>query len=466
MPRRVELTEIDLPDFGLPTVEPVIPADTYRQRLAALRERARDAGYDVILVYADREHFANLTFLTGYDPRFEEALLVVDVAAGHRPTLLVGNEGWGYTAISPIKEDLEIALFQSFSLLGQDRSRSRPLAELLRTAGVTQGAHVGVAGWKHFSAQETETPALWLDLPAYLADTLRALSGHVTNANALLMDASTGLRAINDVDQLARFEFAATYASQAVRDVLFGLRPGLTEFEAVQLMRVNGLPLSCHLMLSAGPRAFMGLPSPSLRRIERGDPFTVAYGVWGALTCRAGFVVADAAELPAAIRDYVPRLVAPYFAAVSAWYEHVGLDVTGGELYQIIHDHLGDPFFGVSLNPGHLIHLDEWVHSPIYAGSTERLQSGMALQVDVIPATGTPYFTTNIEDGIALADETLRAEFARRYPEAWARIQARRDFMERALGIRLKLEVLPFSNLPACLPPYLLSPRRVLRLAD
>ncbi len=470
MLRRAELAEIELPDFGLPTVEPTIPADTYRQRLAALRARARDAGYEVIVVYADREHFANLTFLTGYDPRFEEALLIVSVTDdAHKPTLLVGNEGWGYTSISPIKDDLEIVLFQSFSLLGQDRSRSRPLAEILRAAGVRSGVRVGVAGWKHFNAHETDAPTLWLDLPAYLADTLRALAGdiaHVTNANALLMDASTGLRAINDVDQLARFEFAATYASQAVRDAIFSLRPGLTEFEAVQAMRVNGLPLSCHLMLSAGPRAFMGLPSPSLRRIERGDPFTVAYGVWGALTCRAGFVVADAAELPAAIRDYVPRLVAPYFAAVSAWYEHVGLGVTGGELYQIIHDRLGDPVFGVSLNPGHLIHLDEWVHSPIYAGSTEQLQSGMALQVDVIPATGTPYFTTNIEDGIALADEALRTEFARRYPEAWGRIQARRDFMEQALGIRLKPEVLPFSNLPAYLPPYLLSPGRALRLAD
>ena len=29
----------------------------------------------------------------------------------------------------------------------------------------------------------------------------------------------------------------------------------------------------------------------------------------------------------------------------------------------------------------------------------------MALQCDIIPATGTDYFTTNIEDGIALADD-------------------------------------------------------------
>ena len=93
------------------------------------------------------------------------------------------------------------------------------------------------------------------------------------------------------------------------------------------------------------------------------------------------------------------------------------------------------------------------------------LGSGMALQVDAIPATGSPYFTANVEDGIALADEALRDEFTHRYPEAWQRIQARRAFMRDALGIRLKPEVLPFSNIPAYLPPYLLTPQRALRLA-
>ncbi len=278
------------------------------------------------------------------------------------------------------------------------------------------------------------------------------------------MDSAHGLRAINEVEQLARFEFAATYTSQAVRDAIFNLRPGMTEFEAVQAMHVNGLPLSCHLMLSSGRRAFMGLPSPSLKPIQRGEPFTTAYGVWGALNCRAGWVVADAAELPEDIRDYVPKLVAPYFEAIAAWYETVGIGVTGGALYDVIATRLGDPFFGLGLNPGHLIHLDEWVHSPIYAGSTERLQAGMALQVDVIPATGTAYFTTNIEDGVALADEALRAAFVERYPEGWQRIQARRAFMENALGIHLKPEVLPFSNLPAYLPPFLLAPGRAMRM--
>ena len=33
------------------------------------------------------------------------------------------------------------------------------------------------------------------------------------------------------------------------------------------------------------------------------------------------------------------------------------------------------------------------------------------------------------------------------------------------LGIRLKPEVLPFSNIPAFLPPFLLAPRRAMSVA-
>jgi hypothetical protein len=88
----------------------------------------------------------------------------------------------------------------------------------------------------------------------------------------------------------------------------------------------------------------------------------------------------------------------------------------------------------------------------------------MAMQVDIIPATGTPWFTTNIEDGIALADEDLRNALSVAYPEAWARITARRAFMRDTLGIDLHPDVLPFSNIPAVLPPFLLRPDRAMTL--
>src|SRR3954451_11389363 len=208
-------------------------------------------------------------------------------------------------------------LFQNLTLPSQPRGRSRPLRDILADAGVRQGGHVGVVGWKTFATREL------IEAPAYLVDTLRELvgpTGTFENATDLLIDPADGLRVVNDVDQLAVFEHAACQTSQGVRNLLFGLEPGLHERDAARLLAWNGSPLSCHLMLSSGPRASLGLLSPVDRPIERGDRVTVAFGIWGALNCRAGFVVEDAAELPRDIRDYVERLVGPYFGAIAEWY--------------------------------------------------------------------------------------------------------------------------------------------------
>jgi hypothetical protein len=460
MPAR--LAPLTLPDFGMPDGRPEIPAAAYAARLAALRARARARGFDRLVVYADREHSATIAWLTGFDPRFEEAILVVgaDARDEGEPAILVGNECWGMAGAAPLP--MRRHRFQDLSLPRQPRDRSRSLREILTDEGIVAGKRIGVIGWKDYDAPDR------IDAPAFLVDELRRLTGPtgtVENAAGLVIDPGDGLRVINDADQLAAFEYAACQTSQGVRNLLFGLRPGLTEREAVRLLGWDGSPLSCHLMLTAGPRATLGLLSPGDRPIERGDRFTTAFGIWGSLTCRAGFVVEDAAGLPAGIDDYVERLVGPYFEAIAEWYGALRIGQTGGALQAIVDRRLGDPFFGIFLNPGHQISLDEWVSSPIWPGSTVALRSGMAFQVDVIPATGTDYFTTNIEDGIALADEALRGELAARYPAAWARIQARRAFMRDALGIDLHEDVLPFSNLPAYLPPFLLRPDLAMTLA-
>jgi Xaa-Pro aminopeptidase len=455
--RTTRLAQVDLPDFGMPEASPDLPPSIYAARMERLRERMEAVGYDRLVVYADREHSANLSYLTGFDPRFEEAILVV--VPSDPPVVLVGNECFGMAGAAPLPMDR--VLFQDLSLPSQPRDRSRPLGEILAGAGIVAGSRVGVVGWKAYPRPEQ------IDAPAFLVDELRTLAGatgSVENATGLLIAAGDGLRVINEVEQLALMEWAACQTSSGVLRLLRGLRPGLTEREAVALLGWNGWPLSCHLMLTAGSRATLGLLSPGDRPMEHGDRFTTAFGIWGALNCRAGFLVADARELPDGIRDYVEKLVGPYFAAIVEWYEAIHVGQTGGTLQAIIDRHLGDPFFGIFLNPGHQIHLDEWVNSPISPGSTTELRSGMAFQVDVIPATGTPYFTTNIEDGIALADGSLRAAFAAAYPDAWARIRARRRFMTDTLGIRLHDDVLPFSNIPAWLPPFLLGTGRAMTI--
>ena len=459
--RKARLAAVTLPDFGLPTVEPKLTAQTYAARHKRLLKAMKAAGYDALVIYGDREHVANICWASGYDPRFEEALYVV--VPGRTPTLLVGNEGFPYaeTALGHFQR----VMWQHLSLMGQPRDKDRALASIFKEAGLAKGMRIGLAGWKGYESEEGEVDDQWFETPHYLVMALRKF-GMLANAAQLFMHPIHGLRAVNEVEQLACFEYAATLSSNAILRFVRGAKPGMTEYEACRNMAYDGFPQSTHINMCAGPRAKFGLPSPSMRRLEEGDPVVVGTGLMGSLNCRAGFLVKDEAGLPEGAKDYVTKLVAPYFTSAVAWYETVGLGVRGDAVYDAVMQHVGDPFFGVGLNPGHNIHLDEWMHSPMKKNSKLKLVSGMALQCDIIPATGTDYFTSNIEDGIALASEELRNEFADRFPEAWARILKRRDFMQHVLGIQLKPEVLPFSSMAAWLPPYWLSTHLAMTMRD
>src|SRR5580704_17562293 len=180
---RVELAEIELPAYELDTDQPSVPASTFEARLAAAEAAAAGAGLDALVVYADREHVANMSYLTGFDPRFEEALLLL--VPGRAPVLLVGNEGVSYAKVVP--PAIEVLLYQSLSLVCQDRSASPPLADILGGAGIGGGGatRIGIAGWKFFVPADTGRPAEWIDAPAFLVDEMRALGCRPENATGL-----------------------------------------------------------------------------------------------------------------------------------------------------------------------------------------------------------------------------------------------------------------------------------------
>src|SRR5919201_2691001 len=96
----IRLEEVGVPELLVPEREPVVPREEYERRIAALRARV-DA--DAIVVYGDREHFANLSFLCGIDPRFEEALLVL---GDGKPALILGNEGLALAALAQVEVDV------------------------------------------------------------------------------------------------------------------------------------------------------------------------------------------------------------------------------------------------------------------------------------------------------------------------------------------------------------------------
>ncbi len=61
--------------------------------------------------------------------------------------------------------------------------------------------------------------------------------------------------------------------------------------------------------------------------------------------------------------------------------------------------------------------------------------------------------------------EVYRSRVERLRARAGERIQARRRLMRDALGIDLHPAVLPFSNIPAYLPPFLRRPDHVMTMA-
>ncbi len=119
--------------------------------------------------------------------------------------------------------------------------------------------------------------------------------------------------------------------------------------------------------------------------------------------------------------------------------------------------------FGITLNPGHLIGLDEWMSSPIMPGSDIPLASGMAMQMDVIP--GHPvYGSTRMEDGYVIADAELRQALQRAHPGVAGRCAARARFMREVIGMDVPDTLLPLADTCGIVAPFLLDPAQVVVL--
>lgn len=450
----ISLRQIKRPDWSIPMdqAQPEIPLSEYEQRLTHLYQSAQCRW---VVVYADREHSANMVFLTRFDPRFEEALLIL--GPNQERVLIVGNEGLGY--VSQARPVLTPMLCQSLSLMGQPREASTRLDTVLRKIGLQAGDRVGVVGWKYLEQSEDEECELPAFVPAFVLHQLQRIVGeqNILDSTSVLMHPVHGLKSNNSAAQIAAFEWAAVHVSATVQRVLQGIRPGQTEAEAGALLGYCGLPMSCHPMLNSASAGepLIGLRSPGVRKIKPGDAVSIAFGYWGSLGARGGLLQAEP-DL-----DFFERYVTPYYRAIAVWYQTLRVGMGGGDMYTGVMAALEGAPFKPALNPGHLVSFDEWSHTPIRENSTDILRSGMALQCDIIPSPMPDGWTLNCEDTVALADEQLRADLARDYPAVWQRIQERRHFMHTELGLVLDESVLPLSNTPAVLAPFWLAPDQV-----
>jgi Xaa-Pro aminopeptidase len=447
------LRSVSVPDFGTPVERPMVPARTYQARCAAALAAS---GADWLVVYGDREHFANITFLTGFDPRFEEALLLL--GPGAQRIIVVGNECQGYTPLARLP-DVTTLLCQSLSLMGQDRSSKPKLTDVLSEAGLKAGDSIGLVGWKYLEMEEWGLDEPTFFVPAYVVDCIAAVtrpSGSMTDATRVLVHPTDGLRAVVDADQIAEAEWGAARASLAVWRIISEFRLGDSELSAAARMGYAGEPMTCHPMLaSGGPDGqIIGLRSPTARVPSPGDGITTAIGYWGGLTARGGLLSNE--------EDAFLGMAKAYFEAQIAWYETAEIGVAGGAIHDAVVERLAKGGLKSSLNPGHLTGHDEWVHSPIRPGSTEPIASGMPFQVDIIPVPMRDGWAMNCEDPVTFADAALRGELRRLHPAVSARCEARRTFVRDEIGIAVPENLLLLSAIPLCLPVFWPKPDMLL----
>lgn len=428
---------------------PVIPDEVMHQRLARVLSGMSSLGLAYLVIYADKEHGGNFEYLSGFIPRFEEALLVI--SATGTLTYIMGNEN---LKLVPFARNAGNCLHAPiFSLPNQPMDGDQPLHRLLERCGINASSRVGLAGWKLFT-----DPRLF-DAPAFVAQAVFQACGgqhNVVNATGLFISPEYGVRIHNSAAEVAFYEYGANLASTSLLNALDAIDVGKSEKSVGQWLAAAGQPFSVIAIAATGDRFTHATLYPRDKFITLGDKFSLTVGYKGGLSSRAAYVVAAAEELPAAVADYLPRVALPYYHTVVTWLENLRCGLTGGELYQIVEGVLPKDRWHWHLNPGHLVADEEWLCSPVSRDSKAVLSSGMLLQIDIIPAVK-GYGGCSIEDTVALADSQLQAEIAHAWPDVWQRMQLRRRYVADVLNIQLHPDVLLLSNTVGYLRPYLLN---------
>lgn len=408
---------------------------------------------ETLVIYNDLEHGGNFSYLTGFVTRFEEGLLVLHQTG--EAFLILGNENTKMVNYSRISAQLIHTSF--FSLPDQPMAEEQPLSVIFEKAGLQSTAKVGLVGWKMFTGTSVDNRQLF-DLPNYIVTAIQEVvtEGIIENRTDMFIHSGYGARATNNANEIAHYEFGSSLASDCVLETLTEIAVGKTELEvADKLVKYGQLP-NVVPILATGKRFEQAYIFPRNKAIQLGDKLSVTTGFKGGLASRSGYAVTKTDELPIEQQDYLEKVAVPYFQAFVTWLENISIGMKGKELYQLIEEVLPQKRYHWTLNPGHLTSDEEWMSSPIKANSEIILQSGMLLQIDIIPSVS-GYAGASCESGVALADEKLRQTIQMEYPEMWERMVARRAYIRDVLKIELPTCVLPLSSGVGYYPPYFLQ---------
>lgn len=432
---------------------PVILTDeTMQERKNKVLCRMMEEGFDAIIVYADLEHGSNFEYLTGFLPRFEEALLILYVDG--TACMLMGNENVDKAVQCRIKA--EVLHMPHFSLPNQPMHTQKSVKEILGESKIGEAKSIGLVGWKNFTSQYDDNAALY-DLPYYIVDALKKLCDKASFKNgAYMFIGENGARTTDNANELVHYEFGAAVAGNCILKAMKNIKTGISEMELASSLNDLGQTNNVVTIMAAGKRFEHANLYPTDKIIQLGDRISMTTGYKGGLQSRVGYAVRISEDLPKEEQDYLERIAKPYFNTIKTWLESIHVGMKGKELYRIVEEVFPKEQYGWNLNPGHLCGDEEWLSSPVYENSEELLKSGMLFQIDLIPSVK-GYAGINCESGIALADEKLREEIKNKYPKTYRRIESRRKYVSEVLGIKLSEEILPTSSATGFCRPFFLE---------
>lgn len=416
---------------------------------------------DVLAIYADLEHGQNFEYLTGFIPRFEEGLLIL--YQNGEAYCLLGNETMRMEAYTRLP--FKAILTPYFSLPNQPFDVEESLAELLKKADVTADMRVGLVGWKLFN-DKIKKHYLMSDMPGFIIDAWKEVVDNplqLVNATGLFVHPDKGVRTVNNANEMAHYAYGQVLASNGILAGYDALEIGEKELAIAECLESQGQRNTVVTICSTGERFKNANVYPGIQKVELGDRFSMTVGYKGGLVSRAGYAVYDEKEIKGNEKNYLHYVAKPYFSAVATWLSTIRIGMTGGKLYEQIEQVVPKAKYGWHLNPGHLVADEEWLSSPIYPASEISLKSGMLIQLDLILSVPN-YSTANAENGIALADEQLRNEIKKNYPDIWQQIMKRRQFIQEKIGIQLSEEILPLSNTVAYFVPLMLNKKYGLKI--
>ena len=151
---RIDYAVVPRPSPDCTQIPVMLTDETMEERYHKVMDHMGQEGLDTLVVYADLEHGSNFEYLTGFLPRFEEALLVLHADGTHY--MVMGNENLNKVASARIPATPIHA--PHFSLPNQPMETTQSFQEILSQAGIQAGSCVGIAGWKMFTRLATPLP--------------------------------------------------------------------------------------------------------------------------------------------------------------------------------------------------------------------------------------------------------------------------------------------------------------------